>query len=353
MLGIANEADMQTEAAIAQLAARQDLEEPQAYAVFRAVMGGEATEGQVGALLALMHAKGAAVSEIVGAARVMREKSLKVNIDAPHLVDTCGTGGSGPNKLFNVSTAAAFVAAAAGARVAKHGNRRATGTSGSADVLECAGAAIDLDGQEVARCIERLGVGFMFAPAHHSAMRHVMPVRRVLGIPTVFNMLGPLTNPASAPNQVIGVGNPAWLQTMAEALDALGSRHVLLVHSHGLDEIALDRETDAVELKDGAISRRTLVPEDFGVKRTSAASLAATDVDASSKLVRASLSEVDSAASCLVRINAAAALYVAGLAKELKEASAMALEAVSSGEALARFEAFIAFTQELRGARQA
>ncbi len=353
MTGIAAEADMHIEPAIAHLASRKDLDEAQAYAVFQRVMSGEASEGQIGALLALMHAKGPADSEVIGAARVMREMSRKVNVDVVRLVDTCGTGGSGVNKLFNVSTAAAFVAAAAGARVAKHGNRRATGASGSADVLEFAGAAIDLDAREVAKCIERLGVGFMFAPAHHSAMRHVMPVRRALGIPTIFNMLGPLTNPAGAPNQVIGVGKPVWLRSMAEALDALGSRHVLLVHSRGLDEIALDGETDAVELQDGTIRQRTLAPEDFGVMRTSASSLAAKDVETSFKLLRTSLADVESAASRLVRINAAAALYVAGLGEDLMQASSIALEALSSGDALARFEAFVALTNELRGARQA
>ena len=350
-------ADMKINSAIAHLVAGEHLDEQQSYSVFHMVMGGEATEGQIGALLALMQARGASHTEVIGAARVMRELSLKVNagdeVDVSHLVDTCGTGGSGPNKLFNVSTAAAFVAAAAGARVAKHGNRRASGNSGSADVLELAGAAIGLQAAEVGECIERLGVGFMFAPAHHSAMRHVMPVRRALGVPTIFNMLGPLTNPAGAPNQVIGVGQSAWLPVMAEALGKLGSQHVLLVHSHGLDEIALDRETEAIEVEDRRVSNLTLTPEAFGVQRRSVESLSAKDVETSLALLRTSLTDPGSVAADLVRINAAAALYVAGLGADLMQASAMAGEALSSGAAFDRFEAFIDLTNKLDSARSA
>ena len=356
------DANMKINSAIAHLVAGEHLDEQQSYSVFHMVMGGEATEGQIGALLALMQARGASHTEVTGAARVMRELSLKVKVnagdevDVSHLVDTCGTGGSGPNKLFNVSTAAAFVAAAAGARVAKHGNRRASGNSGSADVLELAGAAIGLQAAEVGECIERLGVGFMFAPAHHSAMRHVMPVRRALGVPTIFNMLGPLTNPAGAPNQVIGVGQSAWLPVMAEALGKLGSQHVLLVHSHGLDEIALDRETEAIQVRGGRASSQTLTPEAFGVQRRSVESLSALsakDVETSLALLRTSLTDPGSAASDLVRINAAAALYVAGLGADLMQASAMAGEALSSGAAFDRFEAFIDLTNKLDSARSA
>ena len=342
---------MNIESAIAQLSAGKHLKHEQAYAVFQQVMGGEATEGQIGALLALIQSKGLALDEVIGAATVMREMSNKVHVDLPHLVDTCGTGGSGENKLFNVSTAAAFVAASAGAHVAKHGNRRATGKSGSADVLELAGAAIDLEPDEVAECLTTLGVGFMFAPAHHSAMRHVMPVRRAIGIPTIFNMLGPVTNPAGAPNQVIGVGNPMWLWPLAETLQELGSRHVLLVHSRGLDEIALDGETQVVELRGGRITERTCFPEEFGVERRDTDALSASDVASSLALLRTSLKDVGSAAADLVRINAAAALYVAGIGQDLREASSITFEAMSSGAALDRFESFVALTQKLRAAR--
>lgn len=336
------------QAAIASLAGGQDLGREEAKNVFRIIMQGEAGEGQIGALLALIQAKGAALDELVGAASVMREMSLKVEVEAPNLVDTCGTGGSGAGKLFNVSTAAAFVAAAVGAQVAKHGNRRATGTSGSADVLELAGAAIDLGADQIAECIRRLGVGFLFAPAHHSATRHVMPVRRTLGIPTVFNLLGPMTNPARTPSQVIGVSRPAWLHAMAEVLRALGSEHVLLVHSHGLDEIALDRDTQAVELSSGEIRELSLVPEDFGVERRSMQGLNAENVDQSLDLIRVALTEPDSSASLLVRINAAAAIYVSGLCRDLVESSRAAAEAITSGAAHARMQDFVALTRELR-----
>ena len=340
----------EVQTAIAKLVVRQDLGREEATSVFRLIMKGEASEGQIGALLALIQAKGAALSELVGAARVMREMSLGVDVDLPNLVDTCGTGGSGAGKLFNVSTAAAFVAAAVGAHVAKHGNRRATGMSGSADLLELAGAAIDLDAAQIAECIRRVRVGFMFAPAHHSATRHVVPVRRALGVPTLFNMLGPMTNPANPPNQLIGVGNPAWLWPMAEVLQALGSSHVLLVHSQGLDEIALDRETQAVELIHGQLRELRLAPEDFGVNRRSMERLAATDVATSLQRVRQSLSEPDSTAAALVRVNAAAAIYVSGLCDQLQQASLMAQEVLVSGAALRRMETFVSLSNELRGA---
>ena len=338
------------QAAIASLAAGQDLGREEATQVFRVIMQGEASEGQIGALLALIQVKGAALDELVSAASVMREMSLKVEVDAANLVDTCGTGGSGAGKLFNVSTAAAFVAVAAGAHVAKHGNRRATGTSGSADVLELAGARIDLEADQIAECVHRVGIGFMFAPAHHSATRHVMPVRRSLGIPTLFNLLGPMTNPARPPNQVIGVGRPAWLRPMAEVLRELGSEHVLLVHSHGLDEIALDRDTQAVELRAGEVRELRLVPEDFGVEARAMEGLNAGSVEQSLGLLREALSDPGSAASALVRINAAAAIYVSGVCLDMKQSSQVAGEVIASGAALTRMQEFIVLTQELRGA---
>ncbi len=335
------------QAAIVRLAARQDLAEDEAQRVFHAIMRGEASEGQTGALLALMESKGVSVSELAGAARVMREVSIRVEVDAPNLVDTCGTGGSGAGKLFNVSTAAAFVAAAAGASVAKHGNRRATGMSGSADLLELAGAAIDLDATQIAECIRRVGVGFMFAPTHHSATRHVMPVRRALGIPTLFNRLGPMTNPANPPSQLIGVGQAAWLGSMAAALRELGSQHVLLVHSEGLDEIALDRPTQAVELRAGTIEERTLTATDFDVPTQSMTGLGAADIASSLERVREALAEPESAAGALVRVNAAAAIYVAGVCSDLRQASAMAGAVMASGKALARMQEFVRVSQTL------
>ncbi len=233
---------MDIPAALQKIVEGSDLSQAEAAAVFHSIMSGDATPAQIGALLAALRVKGESVEEIAGAATTMRALSTKVEVDLPYLVDTCGTGGSG-SKLFNISTAAAFVAAAAGAQVAKHGNRKMTSFSGSADVLEAAGVSLALTPEQIASCIRDVGVGFLFAQAHHSAMRFAGPVRQEIGIRTLMNVLGPMTNPAGAQCQVIGVFSPQWQHKMAEVLALLGSQHAMIVHSDGLDEIRLDADT--------------------------------------------------------------------------------------------------------------
>ncbi len=334
---------MEITAALARLVERSDLTNEESFALFTAIMSGEATPAQIGALLAAMRTKGETVAEVAGAARAMRGLSAHVAVDAEHLVDTCGTGGSGA-KLFNVSTAAAFVTAAAGAHVAKHGNRKASSQSGSADLLEAAGANIQLTPEQIAHCVREVGVGFMFAQAHHPAMRHVAPVRSELKIRTIFNVLGPMTNPAGAKRQVIGVFDAAWQQTMAEVLNELGSEHALVVHSEGLDEIGLENPTRVVELKGGQISEYTIRPEDFGISSADTSSLTADSTESSLKLVRQSLSEPESAAADIVALNAGAAIYASGVATNLSNGVLMAQDAIASGLARERLAEFVRIT---------
>jgi anthranilate phosphoribosyltransferase len=331
-------------ARIAQIGQHQNLSREQSRALFRSIMSGAASDAQIGAVLLGLKVKGETVDEIAGAVDAMRALSLRVEVDGRYLVDTCGTGGSGAAKLFNVSTAAAFVAAAAGAHVAKHGNRGMTSKSGSADVLEAAGARLDLTPEQIARCIRDVGVGFMFAPAHHGAMRHAAAARRELGTRTIFNMLGPLTNPAGAPNQVIGVAVPDWQQTLAAVLDQLGSRHVLLVHAEGLDEISLATATDVVELRDGKIVRYRIAPEDFGIDRAPLDPLRADSPAASLQLVRQALGEPDSAPAQIVALNAGAAIYAAGVATTFANGVAMAQDAIAAGLAEERLAEFVRIT---------
>ena len=256
---------MEISAALTELVERRNLDQQAAYDVFTTIMSGDATSAQIGGILMALRIKGETVAEIAGAAQAMRALSTKVNVEVANLVDTCGTGGSGQAKLFNISTAAAFVAAAAGAHVAKHGNRAMTSKSGSADVLEAAGVNLNLTPTQIGRCIAEVGVGFMFAQAHHSAMRHAGPVRQELGVPTIFNVLGPLTNPADAKRQVIGVFSADWQRTLAEVAQRLGSEHVLVVHAGGLDEISVAGASRIVELSGGEIEEYEISPADFGL----------------------------------------------------------------------------------------
>lgn len=340
---------MRIEAALEQLIAGKDLRQEETGDLFRQMMSGNLGEAQMGALLIALRMKGETAEEVAGAARTMREFALGVEVDVPHLVDTCGTGGSGA-KLFNVSTAAAFVAAAAGAHVAKHGNRKMTSQSGSADLLEAAGARIDLKPAQIARCIAELGLGFMFAPAHHGATRFAAPVRRELGVGTLMNVLGPLTNPAGAKRQLIGVFSAAWQRRLAEVAQLLGSERVLVVHALGLDEIALDGPTELCELNDGKIREYRIAPEEFGMRRQSAASLRADSAAASLKLVRAALTQPDCAAADIVALNAGAAIYAAGVAPSLADGVTLAQDAVASGLARQRFDDFARVTCRMQAA---
>lgn len=331
---------MDVRTALARLAERKALDQEEARQVFAQVMSGEATPAQIGALLMGFRVKGESAEEIAGAAQTMRDLSVKVEVDVPYLVDTCGTGGSGA-KLFNVSTAAAFVTAAAGAHVAKHGNRKMTSASGSADVLEAAGVNLALTPEQIGQCIRDVGVGFLFAQAHHGAMKHAAPVRQELGVRTLMNLLGPLTNPAGARRQVIGVFSPQFQQIVAEVLRLLGAEHVLVVHANGLDEIALDGPSFVVELKDGAITSYEISPEDFGIERRPVDALRADSPSASLALVLEALEKPDSAAADMVSLNAGAAIYAAGVATSLANGVAMAQDSIAAGLARERLDELV------------
>ncbi|WP_372723541.1 anthranilate phosphoribosyltransferase [Immundisolibacter sp.] len=341
---------MTIQAAIAKVVEGGDLDGVEMNAAMRAIMSGEATPAQIGGFLLALRMKGETVVEIAAAAQVMRELSLRVEVAADGLVDTCGTGGDGAG-LFNVSTAAAFVVAAAGGRVAKHGNRSVSSASGSADVLEALGVRIELPSAAIARCIDELGFGFMFAPAHHRATRHALGPRRELGVRTLFNLLGPLTNPALPPNQVVGVYSAALVEPIAHVLLRLGSRHVLVVHADdGLDEISLGAATQVAELKDGAVHCYSITPEQFGLSRVPSSQLAVPDVAASVALLRAVLGAQAGPARDIVALNAGAALYVAGLAPTLAAGVARAGEVLASGAPLTRVTALAELTQRLGSA---
>ena len=338
---------MSVQAAIARVVAGDDLDGAQMGAAFRAVMEGEATPAQIGGLLVALRLKGETVTEIAAAAQVMREFALPVEVAPGHLVDTCGTGGDGAG-LFNVSTAAGFVVAAAGGRVAKHGNRSVSSASGSADVLEALGVRIELPPDAIARCIDAVGFGFMFAPAHHRATRHALGPRRELGIRTLFNLLGPLTNPARPPNQVVGVYSAALVEPIAQVLGVLGSRHVLVVHAEdGLDEISLGSATQVAELRDGVVRCYRVEPEQFGLARVPSAQLAVADVPASVTVLRAALSGEPGPARDIVALNAGAAIYVAGLSSSLADGVTRAQELLAGGAALDRVAALATLTQSL------
>jgi anthranilate phosphoribosyltransferase len=332
------------QARLTQLGEGRHLSRAESRALFESIMTGAATDAQIGGILMALKLKGETVDEIAGAVEAMRALSDKVPVESPYLVDTCGTGGSGNAKLFNISTAAAFVAAAAGAHVAKHGNRGMTSASGSADVLEAAGVNLNLTSSQIARCIREAGVGFMFAPAHHRAMKHAAGPRRELGTRTLFNLLGPLTNPAAAPNQLIGVYSPQWLEVLARVLHELGSRHVLLVHADGLDEISIAGPTHVVELKRGEITRSTISPRDFGIEPAPLDGLVADSPAASLALMQRAFDEPDSPASQIVALNAGAAIYVSGVATTLANGVAMAHDAIASGLANERFGELVRLT---------
>tara|TARA_B110000263_G_C15195532_1_gene458143 strand:- start:48 stop:992 length:945 start_codon:yes stop_codon:yes gene_type:complete len=310
-------------------------------------MTGEATPAQIGGFLVGLRIKGETVQEITGAATVMRELATPVSVDTEGLVDTCGTGGSGSNK-FNVSTASAFVAAAVGVRVAKHGNRGASSKSGSADLLEASGANIMLEPAQVARCIDTVGVGFLFALSHHSAMKHAIGARREMIVRTIFNLLGPLTNPAGAERQLLGVYDKRWVRPIAEVLQSLGSKHVMVVHSDdGLDEISIAAPTAVAELKDGEIREYQIEPEQFGCTRQSIDSLRVENAEESLVLVKQALDGSNEAAMDFVILNAGAAIYVSGKANSLENGIEMARDAIGSGLAMEKMKDFADFTRQV------
>jgi len=334
-----------------------DLTTEEMQGVMRRIMTGQCSDAQIGAFLMGMRMKSESIDEIVGAVQVMRELAEPVVIDGEGVVDTCGTGGDGMN-IFNVSSAAAFVVAAAGGKVAKHGNRAVSGKSGSADLLEAAGVYLDLTPAQVARCVEVVGVGFMFAPAHHGAMRHASNARRELGLRTLFNMLGPMSNPAGVRRQVLGVFSKALCRPLAEVLQRLGSVHVLVVHAQdGLDEISLAAPTHVAELKNGEISEYLIQPEDFGIKSQSLIGLNVEGPQESLALIRDALgkrkTEAGQKAADMIILNAGAALYAADRARSLKEGVALAHDALFSGLARDKLEELVSITAVFRQENQA
>ncbi|ATJ81868.1 anthranilate phosphoribosyltransferase [Halomonas beimenensis] len=335
---------MQMRDALGAVMRHEDLSFDQTHAVMTAIMTGEASDAQIAAFLMGMAMKGESADEISAAAQVMRELMRPVRLTAENVVDIVGTGGDGAN-LFNVSTAASFVAAAAGANVAKHGNRGVSSSSGSADLFAVAGIGLDLTPEQVGRCIDEVGVGFMFAPNHHPAMRHAITPRREMGVRTLFNILGPLTNPAGAPNQLLGVYQASLVPLMAEVLKRLGSRHVLVVYAEdGLDEISLASPTRVAELKDGEIHEYTIAPEDFGIARHDLDALRVQTAEDSLRLVEHALKGEGPAAD-IVALNAGAALYASGVADTLKEGVALAQDAQDSKLALEKLKELANFTR--------
>jgi anthranilate phosphoribosyltransferase len=312
-------------------------------------MEGAASEAQSAAFLIALRTKGETVDELVGLAQTMRDLAVAVRPSRDDLLDTAGTGGGRPT--FNVSTTAAFVAAGAGCAVAKHGNRSATGRSGSADVLEALGARIDLEPAAVAECIDSVGFGFMFAPQHHQAMRHIIPVRKELAVRTIFNFLGPLTNPAGAGRQLIGVSDPRYLDTIAAALGGLGGTTALVVSSEdGLDEISVSAPTRAVELRGGKITSYSIDPESLGIEQAPPEAVGAADPDRSAEIARAVMSGKRGAERSLVVANAGAAIYVGGGADSLEAGARAAEDAIDSGAARNAMERFVERTKVLASA---
>lgn len=329
-----------------------DLSTEEMQDVMRQIMTGQCTDAQIGAFLMGLRMKSESIDEIVGAVQVMRELAVPVNVPGTNLVDNCGTGGDGMN-IFNVSSAASFVVAAGGGKVAKHGNRAVSGKTGSADLLEAAGVYLDLKPEEVARCVDTVGVGFMFAPAHHGAMRYAGNARRELGLRTLFNILGPMSNPAGVKRQVLGVFSLELCRHMAEVLRRLGSEHVMVVHSKdGMDEISLAAPTHVAELRNGEIREYDIMPEDFGIKSQSLIGLTVNDAQESLALIKDALGRLQTEngqkAADMIVLNAGAALYVAGAASTLKDGIHMAHDALHSGLALDKLQELVSFTAVFR-----
>jgi anthranilate phosphoribosyltransferase len=336
---------MTPQEALARVIEHREIFREEMLSLMRQIMSGELSPVLIAAIIAGLRVKKETIGEIAAAAEVMREFATKVPVpDEPNLIDTCGTGGDASHS-FNISTAAMFVAAARGAKIAKHGGRSVSSKSGSADVLEAFGAKITLGPELVARSIAETGVGFMFAPNHHSAMKHAAPVRRELGVKTIFNILGPLTNPAGARQQVMGVFHPDLVGIQARVLQRLGSRRVLIVHgAEGLDEISVAGPTFVAELKDDAIQEYTIAPQDFGLPVHESAAIRVADVEHSRQLVLAALDNKPGAARDIVALNAGASIYVAGFAPTLRDGVEQARAVIASGAARKKLDQFVAFT---------
>ena len=337
---------MNIQQAIAQVIDQQSLSRQDMQTVMQQIMTGECTDSQIGGLLVALRMKGETVDEITAAAEVMSSLASHVSIDAANLIDIVGTGGDGTS-TFNVSTAASFVAAGAGASVAKHGNRSVSSKSGSADLLEQAGANLNLEAGQVAKVIERAGVGFMFAPMHHSAMRHAIGPRKEMAVRTIFNVLGPLTNPAKVRRQLVGVFSLDLTEKLAKVFKHLGSEHAMVVHSDdGMDEISICAPTTVSELKGGEVATFRVKPEDFGLKTASINEIVVADSAASLALINDVLKGKQGAARDIVAMNAGAGIYLSGLANSLEEGVHSATSAIDTGKALDAMKAYISATQE-------
>ena len=335
---------MEIQAAIKSVMGRQDLSVDEMSSIMQQIMTGECTPSQIGGFLVGLRMKGETVDELAAAARVMRELSTRVEVGCDYLVDTAGTGGDSSGS-FNISTASAIVAAAAGAHVAKHGNRSMTSNSGSADVLEAAGVKLDISPAQIGECIEQVGVGFMFAPAHHGAMKHAIGPRREMAVRTVFNVLGPLTNPAGAPNQLIGVFDDELVEPMAQVLQQLKSRHVMVVHAEdGMDEISISSPTHVAELRNGEVSNYTITPSDFGMETASLDELKVDSAEQSLATIQAVLAGQAGAAGDIVCLNAGAAIYVSGCADSLVAGIEAARDAINSGKGATVLQELVART---------
>ena len=333
---------MNIQQAIKSVISKQNLNEDQMHDVMNSIMTGQTTDAQIGAFLIGLSMKGETIEEITASAKVMRALATPVEIgNSDYLVDTCGTGGDGLG-LFNISTASAFVVAAAGGKVAKHGNRSISSKSGSADVLECAGVNLDLSPGIIGQCVEEIGVGFMFAPAHHSAMKHAIGPRKELAVRTIFNVLGPLTNPAKAPNQVMGVYDKSLIEPIANVLKGLGSRHVMVVHSaDGLDELSVADKTYVAELKDGVVTTYTIHPEELDLALGDLNDIKADDAKDSLNIIKDAFSGKEGAARDIISLNAGAAIYVCGLTGSLKPGIEKARLALSDGSAQQKLDDYI------------
>jgi len=333
--------------ALAIVVNRQDLSREAMREVMREIMSGGASDAQIGAFLVALRIKGESIDEITGAVEVMRELVTGVEVYGDHLVDIVGTGGDESN-LFNVSTAATFVVAAAGGQVAKHGNRSVSSKSGAADVLETAGVNLSISAEKVAICVDKIGVGFMFAPSHHSAMKYAIGPRKELGLRTIFNILGPMTNPAGVKRQLIGVYDKSLCRPIAEVLGRLGAEHVMVVHSaDGLDEISIAAETFVAEYKEGRLTEYCLFPDDYFSVRQSLQGLSVADAQESLAMITLALNGDLPAATNLIALNAGAALYVAGCADTIQEGFAMAQQSIISGAASVKIDQLVTLTNSI------
>lgn len=338
---------MDMQHAIRAVTENRDLDPGEMESVMRTIMTGNATPAQIGGFLIGLRMKGETVDEIAAAARVMRELATPVEVAGPYLVDIVGTGGDGAG-TFNISTTSALVVAAAGGRVAKHGNRSVSSTSGSADLLEAAGVNLELTPEQVARCVEEAGVGFMFAPRHHSAMRHAIGPRKEMGVRTLFNLLGPLTNPARTPHLLLGVFDRFWVEPMARVLRELGTDHALVVHSEdGLDEISIAAPTRVADLRDGEIHTYDIDPGRFGIATAPLTAITVGSVTASLATVQGVLDGRPGPARDIVALNAGAAIYACNLAPSLEEGVARAQAVIASGAARDRLQALVDLSQAL------